>query len=92
DHNGRDTDRILAAMHDAGITRLDKVFITHFHDDHVGGVPNLVARVPVGEFLDHGPNREDSADTRGNFAAYLKAITGIRAASFTPATPSPFPA
>ncbi|HVC45977.1 MAG TPA: MBL fold metallo-hydrolase [Terracidiphilus sp.] len=74
DHNGRDTDRILAAMHDAGITRLDKVFITHYHDDHVGGVPNLVQRVHVGEFLDHGPNREDSADTRHNYAAYLQAL------------------
>ena len=74
DHNGRDTDRILAAMHDAGITRLDKVYITHYHDDHVGGVPNLVKRVHVGEFLDHGPNREDSNDTRHNYAAYLQAL------------------
>jgi competence protein ComEC len=74
DHNGRDTDRILTAMHNAGITRLDKVFITHYHDDHVGGVPNLVARVHVGQFLDHGPNREDSDDTRHNYAAYLQAL------------------
>jgi beta-lactamase superfamily II metal-dependent hydrolase len=73
--DARDTKRILAAMHDAGITRLDHVFITHFHVDHVGGVPNLVASgVPVGEFLDHGQNREDSDITRHDFAAYLKAI------------------
>jgi len=44
--------------------------------DHVGGVPNLVARVPVGEFLDHGENREDSDITRHDYAAYLKAIDG----------------
>jgi beta-lactamase superfamily II metal-dependent hydrolase len=73
-NNGRDTDRILAAMHDAGITRLDKVFITHYHVDHAGGIPNLVQRVHVGQFLDHGPNREDSADTRHNYAAYLQAL------------------
>jgi beta-lactamase superfamily II metal-dependent hydrolase len=73
--DARDTKRIQAAMHDAGITRLDHVFITHFHVDHVGGVPNLVASgVPVGEFLDHGQNREDSDITRHDFAAYLKAI------------------
>src|ERR1700722_10665352 len=73
--DARDAKRIQAAMHDAGITRLDHVFITHFHVDHVGGVPNLVASgVPVGEFLDHGPNREDSDITRHDFAAYLKAI------------------
>ena len=75
-NNARDTDRIMAAMHDAGISKLDKVFITHYHTDHVGGVPNLVQRVHVGEFLDHGENREDSDITRHDYAAYLKAIEG----------------
>lgn len=74
DNNGRDADRIVAAMHDAGITQLDCVLITHFHVDHVGGVPNLVQKVKVGEFLDHGVNREDSDITRHDYAAYVKAI------------------
>lgn len=74
DNNGRDAERIMAAMKDAGITKLDHVLITHFHTDHVGGVPNLVARVKVGEFLDHGVNREDSDITRHDYAAYIKAI------------------
>lgn len=71
---GRDAERIQAAMKDAGIDHLDKVLITHYHVDHVGGVPELVKRVKVGEFLDHGPNREDSDITRHDYAAYLKAI------------------
>ncbi len=75
-NNARDTDRIMAAMHDAGISKLDKVFITHYHTDHVGGVPNLVQRVQVGQFLDHGENREDSDITRHDYAAYLNAIQG----------------
>jgi beta-lactamase superfamily II metal-dependent hydrolase len=77
-NNGRDAERILAAMHDAGIKRIDHVLITHYHDDHVGGVPALVARVEVGEFLDHGDNREEADDTRNNYATYLKAIAGHR--------------
>lgn len=76
DNNGRDAERIQAAMKDAGITRIDHLLITHFHTDHVGGVPNLVQRVQIGEFLDHGPNREDSDITRHDYAAYLKAIAG----------------
>ena len=74
DNNGRDANRIVAAMHDAGISKLDYVLITHFHVDHVGGVPNLVEQVKVGQFLDHGENREDSDITRHDYAAYLKAI------------------
>jgi len=73
-NNGRDADRIQAAMRDAGITRIDHLLITHYHVDHVGGVPELAKRVPIGEFLDHGPNREDSASTRDGYAAYLKVI------------------
>ncbi|HTB98096.1 MAG TPA: MBL fold metallo-hydrolase [Terracidiphilus sp.] len=74
DNNGRDTERIQNAMKDAGITQIDHVFITHFHTDHVGGVPNLVQHVKVGEFLDHGENREDADVTRHDYAAYIKAI------------------
>jgi beta-lactamase superfamily II metal-dependent hydrolase len=75
-NNGRDADRVQAAMRDAGITRIDHLLITHYHVDHVGGVPELAKRVPVGEFLDHGENREDSDITRHDYAAYVKAIEG----------------
>ncbi len=76
DNGGRDAERIEAAMDDAGIAKIDHLLVTHFHTDHVGGVPELVKRVPVGEFLDHGENREDSDITRHDYAAYIQAITG----------------
>ncbi|MFZ0863568.1 MAG: MBL fold metallo-hydrolase [Candidatus Sulfotelmatobacter sp.] len=75
-YEGRDADRILAAAHQAGITQLDYVLITHYHRDHVGGVPQLVDGIKVGTFVDHGPNLEDSAVTRTDYAAYEKAIAG----------------
>src|SRR5215831_5428825 len=73
-NNGRDAERIQRAMKDAGISKIDKALITHFHTDHVGGVPELMKRVQVGEFLDHGVNREDSEIARKDYAAYVKAI------------------
>ena len=76
DRDGSGITRIQAAMKDAGITQIDHVFTTHYHVDHVGGVPELVKHVQVGEFIDHGPNREDSNITRRDFAAYLAAIQG----------------
>jgi competence protein ComEC len=91
DHEGRDVGRIQAAMKDAGITRIDHVFITHYHTDHVGGVPDLVQHVSVGEFDDHGPNREDSDVTRRDFAAYLKAIEGKPRRSIDPGDTIPIP-
>jgi beta-lactamase superfamily II metal-dependent hydrolase len=57
-NDGRDAGRIVAAAKLAGIRKIDYVLITHFHNDHVGGVPQLVARIPVGTFIDHGDNRE----------------------------------
>jgi competence protein ComEC len=70
-NENRDADRILTAAHAAGLTRLDYVLITHYHVDHAGGIPQLVAKIPVGTFLDHGPNRElDHGITEKDYADY----------------------
>lgn len=58
DNNGRDADRIVAAAKLAGITKIDFVLLTHYHQDHAGGVQQLAARFPLGAFVDHGENRE----------------------------------
>jgi competence protein ComEC len=60
-NDGRDADRIVAVAKEAGIRKIDDVLITHFHNDHVGGLPQLVARIPVDTVIDHGDNRESTA-------------------------------
>ena len=74
-NNGRDADRIVAAAHQIGLSRIDTVLITHFHSDHVGGVPQLAERIPIGGFLDHGDVYEKSGDVPWLYAAYQRVLS-----------------
>lgn len=70
----RDADRIIQATRAAGIKQIDYVFITHYHGDHVGGVADLLKKIKVSTFVDHGENQEDSDGTKKNYANYVAAI------------------
>jgi beta-lactamase superfamily II metal-dependent hydrolase len=70
--NGRDADRIAAAVKQAGLSRIDYLVITHYHADHVGGVPALAARVPIRTFVDHGPTVEQGDGPAGLYNAYVE--------------------
>ena len=62
--NGRDAGRIAAAAKMVGVKKIDYLVITHYHEDHVGGVQNLARRMPIVNFVDHGVNSEtDKAAT-----------------------------
>ena len=75
DNNGRDADRIVAVAKQAGLTKIDYVLLTHYHQDHVGGIPQLVARIPVGAFIDHGPLREPNEPaTKRGYEEYQKVL------------------
>ena len=54
----RDAGRILEAAKDAGLTQIDHLITTHWHGDHFGGMAELAARIPIREFIDHGPNTQ----------------------------------
>jgi len=57
----RDADRIVAAIKDAGLKQIDHHITTHYHGDHFGGLSELAARVPIKEYIDHGPNVQPAA-------------------------------
>jgi competence protein ComEC len=74
-NDGRDANRIVAVAKQAGINKIDYVLITHFHVDHVGGVPQLESRIPIGTFIDHGDNRETTdVPTVESWLAYQKVL------------------
>jgi competence protein ComEC len=50
----RDVDRIVAAATDAGVKNIDYFVASHFHLDHIGGVAEVHARLPIRNFVDHG--------------------------------------
>jgi len=52
----RDAGRIMAAVKDAGLTKIDNLITTHWHGDHFGGMAEFASRIPILKFIDHGPN------------------------------------
>jgi competence protein ComEC len=68
--SGRDADRIARAAKKAGVKSIDYFITTHYHTDHVGGVPQLVEKIPVKNFVDHGPNTESGKNPDAQYKAY----------------------
>ncbi|MGE0405540.1 MAG: ComEC/Rec2 family competence protein [Candidatus Korobacteraceae bacterium] len=56
----RDAKRIYAVAQKAGLKKIDYLIMTHYHEDHVGGVGTLAKLIPIERFLDHG----DTVETR----------------------------
>jgi competence protein ComEC len=75
-YNGRDAGRIIDAAKHAGLKQIDYLMVTHYHLDHVGGVPDLMERFPVKNLVDHGDNVEKDKDALALTARYLKAAEG----------------
>ncbi len=57
--NDRDAKRIAAAAQQAGLKKIDYFVLSHFHADHVGGLPALARMIPIDRFFDHGDTVED---------------------------------
>ena len=45
---------LVAKLYETGITRLEKIILTHPHLDHIGGVLTVLENFPVDEICDNG--------------------------------------
>jgi len=69
--NRRDAGRIIAAAKMAGVKKINYRVITHYHADHVGGVPQLAEKMPIRNFVDHGAQTETTRDAQVLYNAYM---------------------
>jgi competence protein ComEC len=72
---GRDADRIAATAKRAGVRALDYLVITHYHDDHVGGMEQLARRLKFHTVITHGPTTESSKTATANTTIFNNAIS-----------------
>ena len=87
----RDAKRIEAAAKKAGVKQIDYLVTTHFHRDHVGGVTQLAARMPILNFVDNGGNIEKGRGADELSAAYEKVKAGGKHIMATPGEKLPVP-
>lgn len=84
-NQGRDSDRIIAAAKRHGLSRIDYLLVTHYHLDHIGGVPELAAKFPVGTMIDHGDSTETGKQAVMLEENYRKVIAqGVKRMSIKP--------
>jgi beta-lactamase superfamily II metal-dependent hydrolase len=74
DQGGRDANRIVEACKAAGVKKIDYMVTTHYDGDHVGGVPAIAARMPIGTFVDHGENVQNNDFTNRVVKDYLAVV------------------
>ncbi len=60
---------VLEYLRDQGIESLDHLFVTHTHDDHIGGVPMILDSINVG--IIHHTGMEHDWETAKRFREYL---------------------
>jgi len=75
----RDLGRIAETLTSAGVARIDHLWTTHYHGDHVGALLALAKQVPVMRFYDHGaPHPNDRIVSAAFLSAYEEVSRGTR--------------
>ncbi len=75
----RDAARIFdVATRQAGLRKIDALFTTHYHGDHVGGAPALSKLIPITKYYDHGDSVEPEGSGGKPWIAYKSVAAGNR--------------
>ena len=75
----RDLGRIADTLRTAGVTKIDHLWTTHYHGDHVGALLELAKQFPVAHFYDHGkPHPNDRIVSSQFLSAYESLSAGKR--------------
>lgn len=53
--------RALKQLQARGVTHIDTLLLTHGHEDHYGGLAEIIRTIPVGEFIWNGELKEEEA-------------------------------
>src|SRR5947208_4827584 len=81
----RDAGRIAhVARQVAGLNHIDHCVITHWHRDHVGGVPALAKLIPIKNYYDHGLPQTLGADLQAEFIDAYKHTTEGKSITLKP--------
>ena len=81
----RDAGRIAkVALEVAGLKQIDHCVITHWHRDHVGGVPMLAKLIPIRNYYDHGLPQTLAADLQAEFIDAYKQTTNGASVTLKP--------
>lgn len=74
----RDAGRIAHVARDiAGLVQIDFYITTHWHRDHVGGIPQLSKLIPVRNYYDHGLPATITPDIQAELIeAYRQTVQG----------------
>lgn len=69
--NVQDGPTVVNYLKEQGVADLDLLIATHPHEDHIGGIPDVLKAFPVKEIIDSG--KTSSSKTYKNYAAQAQA-------------------
>jgi competence protein ComEC len=70
--SSRDAQRVASLLNnELHASKIDVLIVTHYHIDHVGGVPTLAGMFPVSEFFDHGA----AVESGSHIDAYMNLVS-----------------